>query len=315
MASRAWAAQDRIRTRAVSLYLADHRENLCQKLPVCARTAGANVKRNRLLHLARRCFRVEGFDVQRRYLQKAAGIPSLDRSSVPRRLRGKQRVDAQSGPSGRGEVLETPKKPVSKPEQTSGRGDVQRTSGGGDVQRTSEKPVSRPGEVDQMSDEQTSGRWGVEQPSAPSRAAPMKARAQPWGHHFEARTSDTQDEVRSCITQHIGSLRTMYGDIAAAEVFGASLRFLDQFGCALKRAEGASPPALPSHREALTRVKSAAIIGLAVKMVLTAELVDRAPVSQLWSKIVVGSNVARVRALETQLVSLWPGLERDYVQL
>ena len=64
-----------------------------------------------------------------------------------------------------------------------------------------------------------------------------------------------------------------------------------------------------------TRVQAAAVIGLAMKMVLRAELVDAVPVSQVWSRIAGSHRLLDVQILEMQLVNRWPGLERDYVQL
>ena len=152
--------------------------------------------------------------------------------------------------------------------------------------------------------EQTSACTGEEQTSGCREVLThtrSTCHAPPWERHFEASRSDPQAEVRSCITKHIRVLRKLYGDTAAAETFSASLRVLDQFGCG-SRTEHAS-------------VRVAAVIGLALKMVLRAELVDAVPVSKVWSKIAGSHRLSDVRILEIQLVNRWPGLERDYVQL
>ena len=153
----------------------------------------------------------------------------------------------------------------------------------------------------------THTRPAVEQRSSPAHAGLPRAatrstcHAPPWEGHFEVSRSDPQAEVRSCITNHTGVLRTFYGDTAAAETFSASLRLLDQFGCGSR----AEPP----------RVRAAAVVGLALKMVSRAELVKAAPASQVWSRIAGAHRLSDVRILEMQLVNRWPGLERDYVQL
>ena len=56
-------------------------------------------------------------------------------------------------------------------------------------------------------------------------------------------------------------------------------------------------------------MKAAAILGLAIKMVVSANCTDEVPVARLWAKVAGKANVALVKALEIQLVNQWPGLE------
>ena len=60
-----------------------------------------------------------------------------------------------------------------------------------------------------------------------------RLRTPSWGQHFEIRGSGPQAKVHSCIVSHIVDLRALYGDIAAADVLGASLRCLHLFESAL----------------------------------------------------------------------------------
>ena len=60
-----------------------------------------------------------------------------------------------------------------------------------------------------------------------------RLRTPAWGQHFEIRGSGPQAKVHSCIVSHIVDLRALYGDIAAADVLGASLRCLHLFESAL----------------------------------------------------------------------------------
>ena len=57
------------------------------------------------------------------------------------------------------------------------------------------------------------------------------------------------------------------------------------------------------------QVKAAAILGLAIKLVVSADCTDEVPVSRLWAKVTSKAHVALVKALEIQLVNQWPGLE------
>ena len=104
---------------------------------------------------------------------------------------------------------------------------------------------------------------------------------------------------------HIVDLRKFYGDIAAADVLGASLRFLCQFGEPLGLTVERTASQLLKDRTA-SQVQAAALLGLAVKMILAAECTDKVPVSRLWLKVAGKSNIDRVAALEIRLLNLWP---------
>ena len=127
-----------------------------------------------------------------------------------------------------------------------------------------------------------------------------------WNQHFNIR-GPGPFEVHSCIVSHIVDLRTFYGDIAASDILGTSLRCLHRF-------EGLAVPDPRwgcqgrGHKVAI-RVKAAAILGLAIKLVVSADCTDEVPVSRLWAKVAGKAHVALVKALEIQLVNQWPGLE------
>ena len=58
-----------------------------------------------------------------------------------------------------------------------------------------------------------------------------------------------------------------------------------------------------------SQVKAAAILGLAMKLVVSTDRTGSAPVARLWAKVAGKANVALVKALEIQLVNQWPGFE------
>ena len=130
-----------------------------------------------------------------------------------------------------------------------------------------------------------------------------RLRTPSWGQHFEIRGSGPQAKVHSCIVSHIVDLRTFYGDIAAADVLGASLRCLHLF-------EGLTDSGSQVRGDKVAcQVKAAAILGLAIKLVVSADCTDEVPVSRLWAKVTGRAHVALVKALEIQLVNQWPGFE------
>ena len=115
--------------------------------------------------------------------------------------------------------------------------------------------------------------------------------------------------MHSCIVSHIGDLRTFYGDIAASDILGTSLRLLHRF-------EGLAVPdprwgCQGRGNKVAIQVKAAAILGLAIKLVVSIEATSRVPVTRLWAKVAGPgkANMALVKALEERLVSEWPGLE------
>ena len=109
-------------------------------------------------------------------------------------------------------------------------------------------------------------------------------------------------KVHSCIVSHIVDLRALYGDIAAADVLGSSLRCLHLFESALGLTDSRGT-------EVASHVKAAAILGLAIKMVVSVDCTEEVPVARLRAKVAGKAKVARVKALEIQLVNQWPGLE------
>ena len=125
--------------------------------------------------------------------------------------------------------------------------------------------------------------------------------------HFRIRgDSGPQAKVHSCIVSHIVDLRALYGDIAAADVLGASLRCLHLFESALGLTDSRGTE---SGSKVASQVKAAAILGLAIKMVVSADCTDEVPVARLWAKVAGETSAALVKALEIQLVNQWPGLD------
>ena len=136
-----------------------------------------------------------------------------------------------------------------------------------------------------------------------------RLRTPSWGQHFEIRGSGPQAKVHSCIVSHIVDLRALYGDIAAADVLGSSLRCLHLFESALGLTDsrGTGSGSQVRGDKVASQVKAAAILGLAIKMVVSADCTDKVPVARLWAKVAGNANVALVKALEIQLVNQWPG--------
>ena len=101
---------------------------------------------------------------------------------------------------------------------------------------------------------------------------------------------------------------TLYGDTAAADVLGASLRCLHLFE-GLTDSRGTESGSQVRGDKVASQVKAAAILGLAIKMVVSDDCTKAVPVSRLWAKVAGNTNVALVKALEIQLVNQWPELE------
>ena len=118
-------------------------------------------------------------------------------------------------------------------------------------------------------------------------------------------------KVHSCIVSHIVDLRAFYGDIAAADVLGASLRCLHLFESflGLTDSRGTGSSSQVRDDKVASQVKAAAILGLAIKMVLSVDCTAEVPVARLWAKVAGAANVQLVKALEIQLVNQWPGIE------
>ena len=96
---------------------------------------------------------------------------------------------------------------------------------------------------------------------------------------------------------HFVFLRALYGDIAAADVLGSSLRCLHLFESAIG--------ATDSRGFSQVRRKTAAILGLAVKMVVSID--GEVPVALLCARVAGTANTALVKAFEIQLLNQWPG--------
>ena len=306
-----WATRDRQRTHAISLYLADHRDDFLRKLSADDRRgATKEQRRNELLRLARRAFHIESPAVQRRYYEKVAGKPA--RGNGRRRLSGKQAA-AASGEvekSGTSEGV-----PAGASEGVGTSGGIQTSTGVGAAAPTTPPHevrchLSSPtrGSPDTLTAQTQTGDMEATIPQVEQMLASgdVGALVAPrlctpsWTKHFELRGTGPEAKVHSCIVSHIVDLRKFYGDIAAADVLGASLRFLYQFGPVL----GLTAELLQDRTAC--QVQAAAILGLAVKMVLASDCTDKVPVSRLWLKVAGNSNISRVRALEIRLLNLWP---------
>ena len=102
-----------------------------------------------------------------------------------------------------------------------------------------------------------------------------------WMQHFRIRgDSGPQAKVHSCIVSHIEDLRKLWGDIAAADVLGTSLRCLHRFQSFLK-----SDRQMRGKGQLRGKVVAATILGLAVKLVVNTDVTDKIPLETLWAKV------------------------------
>ena len=364
---KSWAVLDRRRTKAISMYLAGNRDHFLRKLP--RRRRQKDQRRNELLRVARRAFRLESADVQRLYFRKVAGGVEAS-GGIRRRLREKQAAPAHGGGKKSGGVeasggipwggiqashgvakfvakflTRAPTTPVAKSAPTTPPIRC-RSSSPGPVQTRCEEVPSMNGDLHvpdaHTRDEAQAVGGGQHEPyscifgtSGSQGALPVttahvctqtiapdqqmlacgdvtagRLRTPSWGQHFEIRGSGPQAKVHSCIVSHIVDLRALYGDIAAADVLGASLRCLHLFESALGLTDSRGTESGSQVRgdKVASQVKAAAILGLAIKMVVSTDCTDKVPVARLWAKVAGNANVALVKALEIQLVNQWPGL-------
>ena len=356
----AWAVLDRRRTKAISMYLAGNRDHFLRKLP--RRRRQKDQRRNELLRVARRAFRLESADVQRLYFRKVPGGVEAS-GGIRRRLREKQAAPAHGGgkksggveasggipwggiQASHGVAKSAPTTPVAKSAPTTPPIRC-RSSSPGPVQTRCEEVPSMNGDLHvpdaHTRDEAQAVGGGQHEPyscifgtSGSQGALPVttahvctqtiapdqqmlacgdvtagRLRTPSWRQHFEIRGSGPQAKVHSCIVSHIVDLRALYGDIAAADVLGASLRCLHLFESALGLTDSRGTESGSQVRgdKVASQVKAAAILGLAIKMVVSADCTDKIPVARLWGKVAGNANVALVKALEIQLVNQWPGL-------
>ena len=116
--------------------------------------------------------------------------------------------------------------------------------------------------------------------------------------------------MHSCIVSHVVDLRALYGDIAAADVLASSLRCLHLFESELGLTDSRGTVWMYVRGDRVaSQVKAAAILGLAIKMVVSADCTKAVPVSRLWATVAGKANVDLVKALEIRLVNQWPGIE------
>ena len=332
------------------MYLAGNRNHFLRKIP---RGKGHNgdQRRNELLRVARRAFRLESADVQRLYFRKVAGGVEAS-GGIRRRLREKQAAPAHGGgkksggveaSGGRGVLpspgiasfvakflTRAPTTPVAKSAPTTPPIRC-RSSPPGPVQTRCEEVPSMNGDLHlpdaHTRDEAqavaqhepyscifgTSGSQGAlpvttaqvlrTQTIAPDQqmlacgdVTAGRLRTPSWGpqHFVEIRGSGLQAKVHSCIVSHIVDLRALYGDIAAADVLGASLRGLHLFESALGLTDSRGTESGSQVRgdKVASQVKAAAILGLAIKMVVSTDCTDKVPVARLWAKVAGNANVA-----------------------
>ena len=340
-------ALDRRRTKAISMYLASKRDHFLRKLS--RRHHTKDQKRNELLQKARRAFRQESADVQALYYRKAGaqcGPPVRRRlglggivaaGGIDAYLGG---VEASGGiQASHGVAKSAPTTPPIRCRPS--------TPGPVQWQTRCEEVPSMNGDLHvpdaHTRDEAQAVGGGQHDPRtspAPSRALPVttahvctqtiapdqqmlacgdvraltagRLRTPSWGQHFEIRGSGPQAVVHSCIVSHVVDLRALYGDIAAADVLASSLRCLHLFESELGLTDSRGTVWMHVRGDKVaSQVKAAAILGLAIKMVVSVDCTNSVPVSRLWAKVAGNANVALVKALEIQLVNHWPGVDKE----
>jgi len=268
---------DRQRTRAISFYLQEHRDELLTRVTK-AEQKNKDLKRKALEREARRAFRAIPDSEQARLLR----MTEVERSHV-----------AAHEPS----VVHAREARL----QESGRQDVGgacRGSEGADRLEMSSPPHIHRQALNRSPPRVERGLAGpsaVSDALAPHETAPS-ATKQPQasqGTRSQLRIESQwpctgQNPVRDGLVRALPHVRVLYGDAGAAEVLAQGLRILSAMGSSL-----VSWPVLAT-------VKTAIIVGVSVKMTQT----ERAgAVRKLWTNIAGAASLPQVREWEPRLVN------------
>ena len=313
-----WQRNDRLVTKAISIYVAEHREELVNLLKP-DELHDAQTRRFGLLRVGRARFRKEPLQVQERFLaQSTAGKsaprarplhsillgPPLRRHCTKRRQEnwrhqapvsadagdgGGVGDDTGSGVGGGGGVGD---------DAGSGVGD-----GGGVGDDFGICGVVAPGAAQAMTPAAKSKASGSQDLplgcAAPSRRIPVPENGNwPCEQDQDFRTSDS--DLATELQKHLAALKVLFGHPGSFEVLGAALRLLHELS-----------PALALRPES-TGMKAAVLLGMGAKFTFG----DLVPTCQLWSQVAGKgrSQERRTRELEARLFHDWAahGLAGEY---
>lgn len=263
--------RDRHRTRAVLLYLADHRQRLTKMLPRKIKKDKSKI-RSELLRMARKRFNQASQGEKQTYHDRAK---SASRSA--------------------GEVGEQPprsiEQPLSKLVEPRSIGEEQlvefrssvefRSAGDG---KAGSPPRTPPRGV--ISSSALHAAVGHPTPRKVAGRSFRSAPAAPWS---PSQSSGPACPLRDSLMREIKLFRDLYGDAGALETMACAIRILDVVD--MKRWR---------NRRA---VKLAVVAGMAAKLVPTSS--DEKHVRTLWAKFAGESALTEVRKLEREVFMAW----------
>lgn len=327
-----WQAHDRNRTRAISIYLSEHRDYIVsevfRKLGDKAKKLDKNGRRNEVRRLARELFHDEDLTVQESYHAQAGlkwrdvGVSGSTEASGCREAKEEALGCREAGEAetvgprlrlrGKQPALKTARVRHSAPTTPPTPSLKRRRSPSPPPRVVPEALGCR-----EVKEEALVGKQDAHVVERTPVRSNQPSQGPPWAAHFAAASDSGRNAgERQVVVNSVPKLRAMYGDSAAADTLAASFRLLDQFGAHLHeeafwpvgdrllRTRVQSQHAARLGVSLRTQLVAAAILGVAVKLVVSSKLVDKAPVTQLWSKV-AGSLSCRVPDVEVKIINLW----------
>ena len=268
--------QDRLRTKAISKYIQEHREELLKSMSAKL-FANANQKRRELERVGREWFRREPLDTQGRFITMASASTEPSAAADNQQL-VLQRIPSPTPPQQL--VLQRIPSPAPPAAQ----------------KKTSPTPPAAP--------KKTSVSSGVDE--APGHEALVHVGGESAGKAAALRTSVTVDSEwvpGHCATplhdRWVGCakiLRAAYGDATSFEVLAAGIRILDIVDWQSVEFRGCGES---------DNVKLAAVAEMAAKQKVSRASVKDNHVIALWTKIAGKSSERQVRAVEKRLLLKW----------
>ena len=306
-----WQQTDRVRTKAISLYSADHRAAILQNM-IPEHQKNKNTRRRELLRVGRIRFNQEPMEEQGKYMQKAKAVEATaeeqgkymekakaEEPTAPSESSsaGEKAAPASSSkrrPRSSGVPVEPPNVPPAR-QQQGGEQQAERSSKDSVCSTAYITPNHGP-------EKHTASERSPER-MPPSERGPEKLQASE-SSPKRLRTSVTVDcqwEMnRSPLPLHdrlvrcTKSLRAVYGDATTFEVLAVGTRMLAEVDILAEE-----------FRSYRASVKVAAVAGLAAKQVHSSECVKPDHVITLWAKIAGQSSEPQVRAVERMLLVKW----------
>ena len=272
---------DRLRTKAISVYLDDHRAELHGTLKMVA-SMDSNEKRKALEQAARKRFREEPVGVQEHYLKaveakaKAKGTKQVPSSGVHDGPQSSSPVECQQTPE------------VKRRRRSSA---VQRLRGSGEKINSKTDMMSSAVQRLRGSGEKINSKTDMMPPKAITRSQPKVP-------------VDKDGKARAALHQVLlhckGTLQEIYGDAGAFGTLSSGLRLLDAVPVATWTGDDFA--------------KAAAVLGVAAKLTQT-PMEGKNHVRTLWTKIAGKHRERQVRNLELKVLTAWArdSLESDYL--